>query len=167
MSNLFEGLGFDQGYKETSREAYKKSKKRSSDMKTRILSYLDGHGGATDEQMDVHLGTTATRSNRPIRLSLVEEGLVRDSKERRETTSGSKAIVWVLTPDDQIKAQKKLMKVEKYRKHVKRRLTTLTFEQLGSLDKLMTYWEEDEDSSVDEVSDSVVWGSAGYDSVDD
>ena len=114
MSDLLNSIGFGGGYKETSREAYKKSSERVSEMKKRILSYLKsvGENGATDEEMDIPLGTTATRSNRPTRLALVESGLVRDSKERRETSSGSKAIVWVLTPEDEVQDQKSLMQVE-------------------------------------------------------
>lgn len=154
MSDLLSSIGFG-GYKETSREAYKKSSERVSEMKKKILSYLKsvGENGATDEEMDIHLGTTATRSNRPTRLALVESGLVRDSKERRETSSGSKAIVWVLTPEDEVQAQKNLMDIESYRKKVKRRLSTLTHEQLKALDDLMDYWESDDDEPSEENSD--------------
>jgi len=53
-----------------------------------------GPGGRTDEQIQIELGMNPS-TQRPRRVELVEKGLVADSGQRRKTTSGRMAIVWV------------------------------------------------------------------------
>jgi len=91
--------------------------------------------------MDIAFDTTTTRSNRPTRLALVEEGLVRDSGERRLTASLSQAIVWELTPDDEIDAQKADMRVRGLRKEIKKRLGNLAIDRLNQLSNILDDWE--------------------------
>jgi hypothetical protein len=62
-------------------------------LEERILDFLFGVGGATDEEMrsalNMHYGTHSSR-----RRSLVLKGRVRDSGDTRLTTSGRPATVW-------------------------------------------------------------------------
>ena len=131
------------GYKDTSREAWKKSAQRASGMQSKILVFLGDKGafGGTDEEMDIAFDTATTRSNRPTRLALVEEGMVRDSGGRRMTASLSKAIVWELTPDDEIAAQKVDMRVRGLRKEIKKRLGNLDIGHLNQLSNILDDWE--------------------------
>jgi len=70
----------------------------SGTMRRKVFDYLSERGfkGATDEQMQHRLHLNPS-SQRPRRVELVEAKLVKDSGRRRNTKSGSKAIVWVLT----------------------------------------------------------------------
>lgn len=145
-SDLFDLFGSKPGYKETSREAYRSASDKVSGMQQRILTYLEAQGstGGTDEEMDTAFNTEATRSNRPTRLMLVEAGLVRDSGDRRLTHSGSKAIVWVLTPSEEIAAQRSLMRTVQTRKDLKRRIAHLDPDQLRTLGEILDSWENDD-----------------------
>jgi len=139
----FDQLNQNLGYKDTSREAWKKSAQRASGMQSKILAFLGDKGalGGTDEEMDIAFDTASTRSNRPTRLALVEEGMVRDSGERRLTASLSQAIVWELTPDDEIDAQKVDMRVRGLRKEIKKRLGNLDIDRLNQLSDILDDWE--------------------------
>jgi hypothetical protein len=139
----FDQLDQNLGYKDTSREAWKKSAQRASGMRSKILVFLGDRGalGGTDEEMDTAFNTAATRSNRPTRLSLVEDGLVRASGERRLTASLSQAIVWELTPDDEIDVQKTSMRVRGLRKEIKKRMGNLNIDRLNQLSNILDDWE--------------------------
>lgn len=67
---------------------------RAPSMRQRVHNALRFLGGATDEELERHLnGRHQTISAR--RRELVLKGLARDSGERRKTSSGRDAIVWV------------------------------------------------------------------------
>jgi hypothetical protein len=54
-----------------------------------------GWMGATDEEIQLALGMDPS-TQRPRRVELVRQGLVRDSGAKRETRSGREAGVWVV-----------------------------------------------------------------------
>ena len=119
------------GYKGTSRTAWETAQTKGAEMKRRIMRHLDSRpDGATDEEIGDALGTAETRSNRPARLELRNEGYVRDTGRRRKTTSGSQAIVWEITPDDEVDSQKDSLALMMLRKEVKERLSALGWSDL-------------------------------------
>lgn len=72
--------------------------RRLNALHEQIVTFLRGAGddGATDEEMQNSLRMPAN-TQRPRRRELVQHGRVRDSGKRRNTASGTPAIVWVLT----------------------------------------------------------------------
>ncbi len=50
--------------------------------------------GLTDEQMQLSI-PMSPNTQRPRRVELVEQGLIKDSGQRRHTSTGDAAIVWV------------------------------------------------------------------------
>lgn len=81
---------------ETSKAAAESKRLRAGAQQQRVLECLQqaGDTGMTDEQIQVALGLSGD-SERPRRRKLVELGLVADSGEVRETTSGHAAVIWV------------------------------------------------------------------------
>jgi hypothetical protein len=65
-------------------------------MRARVLWYIRqcGEKGATDDQCQRWLDMNPS-TQRPRRIKLVSDGLVRDSGRKRETASGAMAVVWV------------------------------------------------------------------------
>ena len=61
-----------------------------------------GDRGATDQEIEIGLGI-AGNSVRPRRRKLVELGRVKQSGNLRLTSSNSPAVVWVVTPPNEIK----------------------------------------------------------------
>ena len=55
---------------------------------------LAGGAGLTDEQIGQQTRMSGD-TVRPRRIELVQQGLVRDSGQRRDTASGRQAVVWV------------------------------------------------------------------------
>lgn len=85
---------------DTSKEAAAFVLPRSGTQRARVYEYIKSRGdfGATDEEIETDLEMVATRSCRPRRKELVDAGLVKDSGQRRITTSGVNAIVWISPP---------------------------------------------------------------------
>jgi len=81
---------------ETSRQAAEGIEAHVGRLQELVLEYIKGCGpsGATDEQISLGLGLH-TDTTRPRRVELRNLGLVRDSGQRRKTSSGRQATVWV------------------------------------------------------------------------
>ena len=130
------------GYKGTSRAAWQSASTKGAEMKRRIMNLLEGKPlGLTDEEIGEALGTVETRSNRPARLELRNEGYVRDTGNRRKTASGSMAIVWEKTPDDEVDSQKDSLALMMLRKEVKERLSPLGWDDLRRVSALLDEME--------------------------
>jgi hypothetical protein len=126
------------GYKGTSRAAWETAKTKGAEMKRRIIDHLENRpGGATDEEIGDALNTAETRSNRPARLELRNEGYIRDTGTRRKTVSGSQAIVWERTPDDEVDSQRESLALMMLRKEVKERLSSLGWSDLREVAALI------------------------------
>lgn len=85
-------------YQETSRQAYESVQGYVPTVKERVFEYLQKRGGygATDQEMQKAL-SLGPQTQTPSRTHLTREGFVSKTNLRRNTTSGRKAIVWVLT----------------------------------------------------------------------
>lgn len=81
---------------DTARAARLAAVPRSGSQRRRVLVFLLSRAerGATDEEIETNCGLGG---HTPRRLELVEGGWAIDSGERRLTTHGSKATVWVAT----------------------------------------------------------------------
>ena len=77
----------------TSYEAALMVRAEVSELRIKVLDFLEEHGPATDEEMQRGI-PMAANTQRPRRRELVLKGLVIDSEERRKTRSGCNAIVW-------------------------------------------------------------------------
>ena len=114
------------GYKDTSREAWQESESTEQS----ILMYLEEYGPATDEEIEIAFDLTVSRSARPSRTALRNEGLVRDSGKRRDTLSNRSAIVWELTPGNEIEAQRMALAPYMLKKRIKRMISSLEIHEL-------------------------------------
>ena len=90
--------GPDAGAPDTEREAAISVYPRTGTGRRRVLDYLYGSGshGATDEEISVALGLRLYTAA-PRRNELRDLGWIEDSGRRRETTTGARAAVWVMT----------------------------------------------------------------------
>ena len=120
------------GYKETSRTAWLLSETRKARLASKILNILTQRGevGATDEELDDLMGTADSRSSRPARLHLRNDGYVRDSGVRRMTRSDRPAIVWVLTPEDEVAAQREKLMPSILKRQIKKTINKLEYQDL-------------------------------------
>lgn len=82
---------------DTSRAAAVRALPKSGSARTKVYETILTSGGLTDEQIVVLTGLSPN-SARPRRKELQEAGLIFDSGQRRNTATGSKAIVWMATP---------------------------------------------------------------------
>ena len=84
-----------QAHSETSRQAAEQAEKPAGRQRVLVLRALHDAGseGLTDEQIQERTGLSPN-SARPRRVELVQAGMVFDSAVRRETRSGTKAVVW-------------------------------------------------------------------------
>ena len=85
-----------QKHSDTSISAAFEAEPAAGTQKTRILEYLRKYrdSGATDEDMQLYLGMNPS-TQRPRRIELVQQGLVRDSGTTRPTRAGRQATVWM------------------------------------------------------------------------
>jgi hypothetical protein len=84
-----------QAHSATSVEAAEKVKGCTGRLRRAVLELLRGLAdGATDEEMQAALGM-AQNTQRPRRVELVRQGLVKDSGRTRLTASRRRAVVWV------------------------------------------------------------------------
>ena len=77
----------------TSARAAEKALPRSGTKRARVYEHLQNTYGATDEEIE-HALDMSGNTVRPIRVSLVRDGLVVDSGLVRKTVCGNDAIVW-------------------------------------------------------------------------
>lgn len=70
---------------------------RTATQRRRIMLYIAEHGPATDQELETALEIEGN-AVRPRRGSLVAEGWLEDSGEKRPTASGRQATVWQLGP---------------------------------------------------------------------
>jgi len=82
---------------QTSVEAGRRAMVRSGTARRRVLEAI-AYAPRTDEEIQEDLGLSPNTA-RPRRVELVRDGYVRDTGQRRTTGSGSKSIVWSITPD--------------------------------------------------------------------
>ena len=85
-----------QKHSDTSLAAAFEAGPNAGTQQARVLEYLRKYHdiGATDEDMQLYLGMNPS-TQRPRRIELVQQGLVRDSGSTRPTRSGRQATVWV------------------------------------------------------------------------
>lgn len=89
-----------QRHSETSRAAAIAILESADTLRGRVYRYIADHlnrDGVTDEQIQIGLQMNPS-TQRPRRVELVEQGLVRDSGRTVETRSSRKATVWELVP---------------------------------------------------------------------
>lgn len=94
-----------QPHSDTSREAAEAATAFSDTGRQRVLEAIRAAGrwGRTDEELADILKMNPS-TVRPRRISLVEDGLVCDSGEKRKTKSGRSATVWTATkPGEQLR----------------------------------------------------------------
>lgn len=81
----------------TSFEAARRAIGRSGTTRRRIYDYLMSNGPATDEEISAILGIVPNTA-RPRRIELVQWGWAYDTGLRKDTTTGSRAILWGAQP---------------------------------------------------------------------
>ncbi len=78
----------------TSQDAARSIKVNAGTYRARVYDYLISQpSGATDEEMQ-HFIPMAASTQRPRRVQLVADGLVRNSGRTRQTASGKLAVIW-------------------------------------------------------------------------
>jgi predicted transcriptional regulator len=81
---------------ETSLEAYRASRKYATTAREDVLRFLRGRErGASIEELSIAVGRRQSAICGTVR-PLAKEGIIKDSGRRTRTTSGCKAILWVL-----------------------------------------------------------------------
>ena len=87
-----------QHHSETSREAAERIVRVAPTLRDRVLMAL-AMRPMTDEEL-CEVTQIPPSTERPRRVELVAERIVRDSGERRKTRSGRNAVVWCVTEPD-------------------------------------------------------------------
>jgi len=87
---------------QTSIEAKQAVEPSAETLRVRVWSFIRDCGpmGATDEEIQLAL-RLGPQTQSPRRRELVQKGVVADSGDRRKTTRGRNAIVWVISTDNQ------------------------------------------------------------------
>jgi hypothetical protein len=93
--DLFGGEPPSQRHSDTSRAAAAGIKHRIGPLHLKVIAFLSGRAGATDEEMQLEIPMPAN-TQRPRRRELELMGRVVDSGRRRLTRSGCEAVIWVL-----------------------------------------------------------------------
>ena len=85
-----------QPHSATSKAAADSAGVRAPSQRERVLRAIQmvGRLGATDEEIQIALNINPS-TQRPRRIELMDDGLVRDSGTTRRTRSGRRAVVWV------------------------------------------------------------------------
>lgn len=86
-----------QAHSETSRRAAERIAPIAHTKRGLVLAYIAACGemGATDEEMQLRL-PMSPNTQRPRRVELVQDGMVKDSGRTRPTLGGDFATVWVV-----------------------------------------------------------------------
>lgn len=92
-----------QRHSDTSRAAAQAIKPCTGAMRQAVYDYLVQHGPSTDEEMQEGIPMPPS-TQRPRRCELVAQGLVEDSRERRKTRAGKKAVVWRIRVKPEVRA---------------------------------------------------------------
>jgi hypothetical protein len=82
--------------RDTSQAAASAIEPKVGRLQAMVLEFIRECGGATDEEIQVGLALKQNTA-RPRRCELYLKGLVKDSGQRRSTSSGRLAAVWVAT----------------------------------------------------------------------
>jgi hypothetical protein len=82
----------------TSKEAAEAIERDLNSLEEQVLRFYRqvGPKGATDEECEIAMDKSGSRTTRPRRVSLVQQGFLADSGLTRRTKSNRSAIVWVL-----------------------------------------------------------------------
>lgn len=91
-----------QRHSDTSRAAAEAIKPCTGAMRQAVYNYLLRNGPATDEEMQEGI-PMSQNGQRPRRCELVAAGLVEDSRERRKTRAGKKAVVWRIRVEPEVR----------------------------------------------------------------
>jgi len=83
------------GQSPTSRAAAVEAVPLTGSKRAAVYECIQRLGGATDEQIQIVLGMNPS-TQRPRRVELVDQGLIKDSGRMEPTRSGRKAVVWVV-----------------------------------------------------------------------
>ena len=83
----------------TRREAYDRIETHAATLRQRVyLAIIEAGGsGCTDYELQERL-IMPGNTERPRRIELLKQGLIRDSGRTRESSSGRRAVVWIATP---------------------------------------------------------------------
>lgn len=89
-------IGLPHSGTDTSRKAAERMVPAATAQAARVFHFIAERGeeGATDHEVQAELGMTGD-SERPRRWSLQRAGLICDSRQRRKSPTGRKAIVWI------------------------------------------------------------------------
>lgn len=82
-------------HSDTSKAAAKSIEPTSGTMRAIVLAFIRGRGasGATCEEIEINMGMKHQTASARVR-ELAQAGLIRDSGERRNTSSGRPATMW-------------------------------------------------------------------------
>lgn len=85
------------GKRETSRSAAEKMFFESGTWRRRVYDYVADRrfDGATDQEIQEHFDKSGD-TIRPVRISLVRDGILVDSGRTRANKSGNQCIIWVV-----------------------------------------------------------------------
>lgn len=98
--DLFGGEPPSQRHSETSRAAAAAIKQRIGPLHLKLIKYLRGRDGATDEEMQADIPMPAN-TQRPRRRELELMGEIIDSGRVRLTHSRRLAVIWKLAPQEE------------------------------------------------------------------
>lgn len=85
------------GRQRTSQSAAEKMYFESGTWRKRVYDFIVDRGfeGATDQEMQQYFDKSGD-TIRPVRVSLIRDGILMDSGRTRKNTSGNQCIVWVV-----------------------------------------------------------------------
>lgn len=84
---------FCQRHSATSIAAARDIEPATHTLRAQVLAHIRSSGGATDEEIQTALGMEGS-TQRPRRVELIRQGLIRDSGRKRLTSSRRQAVVW-------------------------------------------------------------------------
>lgn len=99
LPTLFDSAKVRHDHPTTSHEAAERILPKLGTLRANVYLFIKSQGpycGATDEEIQLRLAMNPS-TQRPRRIELVEQGLVRNGGRTRLTRSGRNAIVWVVT----------------------------------------------------------------------
>ena len=97
----YHGFPPHQSHSSTSFDAAALIADQALTLRDKVFKFLQVIGGATDEEMQIALRMSAN-TQRPRRCELEQQGRVIDSGQRRKTRARRDAVVWIVTPGQQL-----------------------------------------------------------------